>query len=173
MQCKARAECLVAYRGSLMFVPGMTMPVVHVQASTEACQTIECHLSIRFYVILCRRLGSRNELSSVRKRENKREKNETNKKKKRETIKRKKERKKKQEKRRRRKQKKKKKKKTKQKKRKRKTKRNKHDFAMGSAIAEVTVRSRRTLRHCSRTRAFGTLQQNMIPREIWKNLQTV
>ena len=41
------------------------MPVVHVQASTEACQTIECHLSIRFYVILCRRLGSRNDLSSV------------------------------------------------------------------------------------------------------------
>ena len=70
------------------------MPVVHVQASTEACQTIERHLSIRFYVILCRRLGSRNDLSSVRKRENKREKNETNKKKKRETIKRKKERKK-------------------------------------------------------------------------------
>ena len=67
------------------------MPVVHVQASTEACQTIECHLSIRFYVILCRRLGSRNDLSSVRKRENKREKNETNKKKNRETIKRKKE----------------------------------------------------------------------------------
>ena len=73
-----------------MFVPGMTMPVVHVQASTEACQTIERHLSIRFYVILCRRLGSRNDLSSVRKRENKREKHETNKKKKRETIKRKK-----------------------------------------------------------------------------------
>ena len=29
------------------------------------CQTIECHLSIRFCVILCRRLGSRNDLSSV------------------------------------------------------------------------------------------------------------
>ena len=41
------------------------MPVVHVQASTEACQTIECHLSVRFCVILCRRLGSRNDLSSV------------------------------------------------------------------------------------------------------------
>ena len=43
----------------------MTVPVVHVQASTEACQTIECNLSIRFCVILCRRLGSRNGLSSV------------------------------------------------------------------------------------------------------------
>ena len=41
------------------------MSVVHDQASTEACQTIECHLSIRFCVILCRRLGSRNFLSSV------------------------------------------------------------------------------------------------------------
>ena len=29
------------------------------------CQTIECHLSIIFCVILCRRLGSRNDLSSV------------------------------------------------------------------------------------------------------------
>ena len=29
------------------------------------CQTIECNLSIRFCVILCRRLGSRNGLSSV------------------------------------------------------------------------------------------------------------
>ena len=28
-------------------------------------QTIECNLSIRFCVIFCRRLGSRNDLSSV------------------------------------------------------------------------------------------------------------
>ena len=41
------------------------MPVVRVQASTQACQTIEFSLSIRFCVILCRRLGSRNDLSSV------------------------------------------------------------------------------------------------------------
>ena len=51
--------------GSSLSVRGMTVPVVHVQASTEACQTIECNLSIRFCVILCRRLGSRNDLSSV------------------------------------------------------------------------------------------------------------
>ena len=44
----------------------MTVSVVHVQTSTEACQTIECNLSIRFCVILCRRLGSRNDLSSVK-----------------------------------------------------------------------------------------------------------
>ena len=31
----------------------------------DMCQTIGCHLSIRFCVILCRRLGSRNDLSSV------------------------------------------------------------------------------------------------------------
>ena len=31
----------------------------------EECQTIECHLSIRFCFILCRRFGSRNDLSSV------------------------------------------------------------------------------------------------------------
>ena len=41
------------------------MPVRHVQASTEACQTIECNLSFQICVILCRRLGSRNDLSSV------------------------------------------------------------------------------------------------------------
>ena len=37
---------------------------VHGQASTEACQTSEWRASIRFNVILCRRLGSRNDLSS-------------------------------------------------------------------------------------------------------------
>ena len=41
------------------------MPVRHVQASTEACQTIECNLSFQICVILCRHLGSRNDLSSV------------------------------------------------------------------------------------------------------------
>ena len=45
------------------------MPVRHVQASTEACQTIECNLSFQICVILCRRLGSRNDLSSVNKHE--------------------------------------------------------------------------------------------------------
>ena len=30
------------------------------------CQTIECNLSFQICVILCRRLGSRNDLSSVR-----------------------------------------------------------------------------------------------------------
>ena len=38
------------------------MPVRHVQASTEACQTIECNLSFQICVILCRRLGSRNDV---------------------------------------------------------------------------------------------------------------
>ena len=56
---------LCSLQRSLLFVRGMTMPVVHVQASREACQTIECHVSIRFHVILCGRLGSRNDLSSV------------------------------------------------------------------------------------------------------------
>ena len=50
---------------SLFSVRGMTVPVRHVQASTEACQTIECNLSFQICVILCRRLGSRNDLSSV------------------------------------------------------------------------------------------------------------
>ena len=49
---------------SLLLVRGMTVPVRHVQASTEACQTIECNLSFQICVILCRRLGSRNDLSS-------------------------------------------------------------------------------------------------------------
>ena len=43
------------------------MPVKHVQASTEACQTIECNLSFQICVMLCWRLGSRNDLSSVKK----------------------------------------------------------------------------------------------------------
>ena len=43
----------------------MTVPVRHVQASTEACQTIECNLSFQICVIFYRRLGSRNDLSSV------------------------------------------------------------------------------------------------------------
>ena len=50
---------------SLLLVRGMTVPVRHVQASTEACQTIECNFSFQICVILCRRLGSRNDLLSV------------------------------------------------------------------------------------------------------------
>ena len=38
------------------------MPVRHVQAWTEACQTIECILSFQICVILCRRFGSRNDV---------------------------------------------------------------------------------------------------------------
>ena len=35
------------------------------KSNLKCCQTIECNLSIRFCVILFRRLGSRNDLSSV------------------------------------------------------------------------------------------------------------
>ena len=60
--CSLQRNLLSVVVGSSRHDSVFFFPVRHVQASTEACQTIECILSFQICVILCRRLGSRNDV---------------------------------------------------------------------------------------------------------------